>query len=176
MGGYGSGYALWRDRKTTVESCLTLSADKLTRDKMLAPGIWRGGTLTWTNTRTGKELSAAGYEVNTMPGRPPWLRLHYTVSRTKEAFDYKLGLTSSPTPWRTLRWFFVCPLSVGGRSCGRRVGKLYLPPGARYYGCRHCYDLTYTSCRESHKNDAMYRGLARDAGLSFDQVKRMMEE
>jgi hypothetical protein len=27
-------------------------------------------------------------------------------------------------------------------SCNRRVGKHYLPPGARYFGCRHCYDFT----------------------------------
>jgi hypothetical protein len=40
------------------------------------------------------------------------------------------------------------------------VGKLYLPPGGRYYGCRHCYDLTYTSCQESHKYDGMWRALA----------------
>jgi len=35
--------------------------------------------------------------------------------------------------------------------CGRRVAKLYLPRGARYFGCRHCYDLTYLSCQRSDK-------------------------
>ena len=34
------------------------------------------------------------------------------------------------------RWFMVCPYR------GLRVGKLYLPPGAHYFGCRHCHDLT----------------------------------
>ena len=29
-------------------------------------------------------------------------------------------------------------------------GKLYLPPGGKYYGCRHCYDLTYESSQTSH--------------------------
>jgi hypothetical protein len=54
--------------------------------------------------------------------------------------------------------------------CGRRVGKLYLPPGGRYYGCRQCHDLTYTSCQQSDKRvsrlrqdpealDAILRGL-----------------
>jgi hypothetical protein len=52
-------------------------------------------------------------------------------------------------------------------TCGRH---------GRYYGCRHCYDLTYTSCQESYKNDAMFRGLARDAGMSFDEVRRMWNE
>jgi hypothetical protein len=40
---------------------------------------------------------------------------------------------------------------VNGRPCQRRVGKLYLPPGGRYYGCRHCHALTYTSCQEHDK-------------------------
>ena len=28
---------------------------------------------------------------------------------------------------------------------------LYLPPGARYFGCRHCYNLTYRSAQEHDK-------------------------
>jgi hypothetical protein len=31
------------------------------------------------------------------------------------------------------------------------VGKLYLPKGGRYYGCRDCCRLTYTSCQEHDK-------------------------
>jgi hypothetical protein len=49
------------------------------------------------------------------------------------------------------RWWFTCPLVVNGVPCGRRVGKLYLPPGAQYFGCRHCHDLTYQSAQEAHK-------------------------
>ena len=57
------------------------------------------------------------------------------------------------TPWPTSASsstavtvnFFVCPLVVRGSPCERRVGKLYLPPGGRYFGCRLCYDLTYES-------------------------------
>ena len=41
------------------------------------------------------------------------------------------------------------------------MGKLYLPPGGRYFGCRHCHDLTYRSRQES---DARVYALAR-AGL-----------
>ena len=33
--------------------------------------------------------------------------------------------------------------------CGQRVAKLYKAPGANYFGCRHCYDLTYESRNES---------------------------
>jgi hypothetical protein len=71
-----------------------------------------------------------------------------------------------------LRWWFVCPLILGGVPCGRRVGKLHLPPQGRYFGCRRCHGLTYASCRESHTYDGVIRLLAADTGLDFDTLKR----
>jgi hypothetical protein len=62
------------------------------------------------------------------------------------------------------------------RPCGRRVGKLYLPPGASYFGCRHCYELTYKSCQESHKLDSMFKLLAKDTGMDPKTVKRLLRE
>ena len=44
------------------------------------------------------------------------------------------------------------PLCRAGRPCGRRCGKLYLPPGGTYFGCRVCYDLSYASQREDLAN------------------------
>jgi hypothetical protein len=41
------------------------------------------------------------------------------------------------------------------------VGKLYLPPDGRYFGCRRCDGLTYTNCQDSHKGDALFRHIAR---------------
>jgi hypothetical protein len=40
---------------------------------------------------------------------------------------------------------------VSGQACNRRVGKLYFPPGGRYFGCRHCYCLTYRTVQEHDK-------------------------
>jgi hypothetical protein len=62
--------------------------------------------------------------------------------------NYRVDLTATRPRFGGLCWWFVCPLVVGGLGCDRRVGKLYLPPGGRYYGCRHCYGLTYTSCQQ----------------------------
>jgi hypothetical protein len=39
------------------------------------------------------------------------------------------------------RFWFLC-------GCGRRAGRLYLPPGQGIFRCRHCYNLTYRSARE----------------------------
>jgi hypothetical protein len=50
-------------------------------------------------------------------------------------------------------------LSRNGVCCGRRVGKLYKAPGGSYFGCQHCYDLSYESRNEPR--------LARYGGIGF---------
>src|SRR5688500_7250930 len=110
MGGYGSGRGMLHDAKTVVEDCTVLSADKLTSDKLLRPGCWTSGSLTWRNTLTGEEVSSVGYELNSQNLSRPWLRLHYTRTRTGDKLDYKLRLAFTTTPWSARRWFFHCPL------------------------------------------------------------------
>ena len=171
MGGSGSGWRRWS--KTTVEDCLILSAAKLMRDGMLRPGLCGWHSLTWTNTVTGEKLSSIGFDVN-LGTDSGTARLHYTRTSAGEAMDYHVNLATTPLPWGGLRWWFICPLTVNGRSCGRRVGKLYLPHDGRYFGCRHCYDLTYTSCQESHKFDACLAAVGAPMGLSARDVARLL--
>lgn len=47
--------------------------------------------------------------------------------------------------------------------CGRRVRRLYLV--GRYFGCRHCHALTYTSTQQS---DARVYAAA-DGGIDLNQ-------
>ena len=49
----------------------------------------------------------------------------------------------------------------------RRVLKLYLG-GGKYFGCRHCYCLTYESCQE---HDARVDALRRDP----ERLRRILE-
>jgi hypothetical protein len=57
-----------------------------------------------------------------------------------------------------LLWWFLCPVPLGRGCCGRRVRKLYLPPGGHYFGCRDCHNLTYRSAQEHDKRvDALRR-------------------
>ncbi len=153
MGGYGSGRLNGAWPKTTVESCLVLSAAKLQSDKLLRAGMFASGSLTWTRVSTGEQTASVGYHVNTLADQRPVIRLNYTTTRRAEGqktdSDYTIGLTTTPLPWGGWRWWFICLLTVSGRACGRRVGKLYLPPRGRYFGCRHCHDLTYESTRRS---------------------------
>jgi hypothetical protein len=54
------------------------------------------------------------------------------------------------------------------------VEKLYLPMGARLFGCRKCHNLTYRSCQKAHFEErALERfrkhGIRDAAGLLSEQ-------
>src|SRR5262245_48017606 len=176
MGGPGSGNHdhWWRaGKKTTVEECEALDANRWMREGILKPGVHLTGGWRWVY-HGGRENSIS-YEVDTLDPARPAVRLFYTVTRSgtkeRESLDYPVELTTTRPRFGGLRWWFICPLVVSGRECGRRVGKLYLPPGGRYFGCRHCYNLTYTSCQESRKYDRVWRKLAADMGTDVATVR-----
>jgi hypothetical protein len=165
MGGFGSGEYERDDTKTRVEACLRLSVGDVRA--VLFPAA--AGTLFWkrgetvtdfavfdvTDSEMGLYLTlhyrlgdvgASGIEG--APSCPP--ELHHQSPDTKELhIPVRLQVTR-PT-FGGKRWWFTCPLTVNGVACNRRVAKLHLPPGARYFGCRHCYDLSYRSCQEAHQ-------------------------
>ena len=169
MGGFGSGRSSG-DGKITVEDCLILNINKLVRDRTLYADLHRTGTLTWTNRVTGATISSVGYEVDTSNLSIPWLRLFYTHTGTGEKVDFKIYLQTTEPNFGGIRWWLICPLM----GCNRRVTKLHSPPGGKYFGCRECYDLTYTSCQESHKFDGLYAMIAKDVGTTPDFVKRVI--
>jgi hypothetical protein len=174
MGGSGSGRWGWHDKKTTVEECLSLSAGKLAWDGIVAqsPGA---GWLSWTNTATDEQIASAGYS-REIKGDLVVLRLRYTATRRdgeSVSVEEPIWLQTTPSAVGGRRWWFTCSLVMDGRLCVRRVGKLYLPPGSRYFGCRHCHDLTYTSCQDSHRYDRLFGRLARETGVDERLVKAM---
>jgi hypothetical protein len=78
-----------------------------------------------------------------------------------------IRLETTPLHFGGFRWWGRCPLEVSGAPCGRRVGKLHLPPGGRYFGCRKCYGLTYQSAQRRDKRiDALRRDPAALARLA----------
>ena len=103
------------------------------------------------------------------------LRFLYRVGKGDAAreMDYVVHLVSALPHFGGVRWYFLCPLVHEGRPCLHRGEKLYLPPGGLYFGCRKCYDLTYTSSQESHQFDGLFKALAADMGRGFTpaQVK-----
>jgi hypothetical protein len=68
------------------------------------------------------------------------------------------------------RPWFRCPAVRNGRSCGRRVGKLSL--GQKYFVCRHCLGLAYTSqseepmCRHNRRANKIRMALGGEPGTA----------
>jgi hypothetical protein len=84
----------------------------------------------------------------------------------KVAMDYKVELVATRCQFGGVRWWFICPLDLDGVKCGRRVQKLFLPSKGRflsahpprYFGCRACHELTYTSTQNRNRRvDAAVR-------------------
>lgn len=154
----------WSDRYT-VEDCLSLSVFVLKRDGVFKGRInspdashYSNGTSIWANS-SGEEIGKIGFSIDTRgyEGKM-WLEYSWTDRATeeKENLRYFVGLVSTLCNWGGRRWWFICTCTKDGIYCGRRVARLYLPPNGKYFGCRYCYELTYQSCRESHKYDGMW--------------------
>ena len=87
------------------------------------------------------------YEADLRDTDNAWLRLHYRANG--EAVDYKVQLVTTKPNYGGHRWWFICPIVRRDGGPPRRVAKLYLPSGSKYFGSREAYGLTYTSCQES---------------------------
>lgn len=167
MGGYGSGRWFGHDKKTTVEDCHALNFGVLERDGAFAP--WRTGRYRWLVAE--RETGSIGYRVEQTKGDRLWLVLDYVWGEAKEHVVIPVALETTRPHFGGVRWWGRCPLAVGGVACNRRVRKLYLR--GRYFGCRHCHRLTYTSCQESHQRDWLYKRLAEMSGKSAAEEGRI---
>ena len=143
----------WRKTlsRFTVEQCRVLSAATLMREGRLRPNFRASYAITWgigeLQTNIGCEVTT-GVDAGT-------LTLCYRRLCDGEVLNYIVRLTTTPLPWGGRKWWFVCPLTKHDVPCRRRVGKLYLL--GRYFACRHCHELTYQSCQESHRRQRIIR-------------------
>ncbi len=139
------------DKKDTVEDCRSVSISFLRKHGYLSEPCCKSGGIAWKNY-LGEETSSIGIVVSTLDG-DNYVRFHYTStdrhSGEKTEYDYKVALTTTPCNLGGVRYWFICRLTKNGVYCGRRVAKLYCAPGAKYYGCRHCYGLSYESRNET---------------------------
>ena len=155
MGGYGSTRWAWHSKADTVESCRSLDIKRFVEEDVIVANQYSSGLWTWRNSTDGEVKASIRYAVyaNETDGV---IKLTYTMTQTKHDLEYNIRLTTTRPHFGGVRWFFLCPLVNRNRPCQRRVCKLYLPPGGRYFGCRHCHQLTYKSSQES---DACIRAL-----------------
>ncbi len=143
MGGTWSGQR-W-SKKPVVEGCTAFDTADLKRLKLLVPGTNnREGSLHWE--RGGKRESSIGYTL-TVGEKDGTFRVQYRFAESKESLDYPVRLVTTGCHLGGVRWWFICPLVKDGRACGRRVRKLYL--SGKYFGCRHCHGLAYSSSQRS---------------------------
>ena len=156
MGCWGSGRWGYHCKATTVEECRVLDLGKLARKGAFVQ--WHAGSVRWLH---GEEVAASlGYTVRP-GGNRLILQLSYRWKRAGEDVILLIRLENTSMHFGECRWWGLCPLVVKGQACNRRVGKLYLPPGGRYFGCRICYRLTYRSAQEHDKRvDALRRNPA----------------
>jgi hypothetical protein len=154
MGGYGSGLTPERTaaKKTTVEDSLVLTASSLVRQKALIPGTRTVGSWSWIDEGEDRPFATTGYEADLTDESNAWLWLRYQVNG--EPVDYKVRLVTTKPNYGGRRWWFICRLVRNDGGPPRRLAKLHLPPGAKYFASREAHGLTYTSCQESGK----YRG------------------
>jgi hypothetical protein len=172
MGGYGSGRWGYFSGKTKVEDCYRWHITGI--KDILIPGHW--GATRWMIGE--RESGSISYRV-LGDEKPTALRLSYTIgarSGNPQDFNYRVNLTTTLLPWGGVRYWFVCPL----QGCYRRVGCLYLPPGGKYFGCRHCNDLSYESQSEWHRDKDMLErlaGMMQDVypGMNWEDTKDILE-
>jgi hypothetical protein len=172
MGGTGSGrWFRYEARKTTVEECRRIESAMFKREGIIVAGERREGRVVWNEG--GPHELVVQFKADAR--ERPHVRLSYRPRAGGVEVEYPVALQTTPVPGGKVRWWFVCPVSVDGRACRRRVGVLYLPPGREYFGCRHCYNLTYQSCRDSHKDDALFRQLGASAGVDPALVRAVLQ-
>ena len=143
------------NKKITVEECNRLEISFLKKQGFLEKGrLFRTGSIRWSID--GQEIRSIGIRVNlgmegSWPGHRNFLEFNYTITDSKTGektnCNYRADLVSTPCRFGGQRWWFLCPIV----NCDRRVGVLYLPYGGKYFGCRHCYDLTYESVQTHDK-------------------------
>jgi hypothetical protein len=156
MGGYGSSRWGSYMKKEIVENCRTLSIFELRHDGLLGPRSWQEGVLIWPKVNSREDQDRIGFVLDTQSDMPT-MRLIYEVGRwDKEPVDLVVQLQTTPCFFGGQRWWFTCPLTKNGQPCERRVAKLYLPPGGRYFGCRDCHELVYQSSQEGNQSDSPY--------------------
>ena len=169
VGGIGSTRWLMHCKKVTVEACRVLDIHQWTRTRLVQAQVHHAGAWTWADA-ANVPLAALGYVVDTTDMAAPWIQLSYTVLPSRTHVLYTVPLVTTPVHHGGLRWGFRCPLVHEETPCHRRCERLYLPPGQRYFGCRQCYHLTYTSTQTSHTYDP----LAKHMGLTPAQVRQAL--
>jgi hypothetical protein len=124
------------EARKTVESYRMLDVNQLREKGFLRPGCT--SPFQWIN---GNDVSSIN-----LRAEADWLYLSYTMrvgGKEWEEVAETVPIVHLPCRFGGNRAYFICPGPGDGTDCGRRVVKLHL--SHRYFLCRHCNQLTYSS-------------------------------
>ncbi len=168
MGGWGSSRWGSHSKKNTVEDALTLKINRLKRDGLLAPNSYN---LSWSRW-TGEKTASISYTIaNDFQGSSMGhlkMTMNYLHGAEKMPVTFDIRVEATRPNWGGVRYFFNCPLIVNGIPCNRRVTKLHSAGGCKYFGCRHCLNLTYNSSQTHTKKFDFLNRLQKYNPLGYD--------
>jgi hypothetical protein len=157
VGGCGSGNWQRFNSKALAEDCLFIDICQLSRKGLLEPG----------QRYSCKWHDECNISIETTSDA---IELFYTISSNELQYEdvhIKIPLSWTSCNYGGERSWFLCP----GKDCGRQVAKLYLY--GKYFLCRRCHDLTYSSQRrgkEWRQMDKAQRTYQRLGVNSFDDL------
>lgn len=136
MGGLGSGRWGGSSNKTTIEQVKRIDIRYLR--KMGVLGSHSNGSLSWSiNEKPNGQVDFVCY--------PTQIQLSYNFrrspSKTWESVEQTIQLVETGCHYGGTRYWFQCP------GCMRRV--VILCGHDKYFLCRHCYQLSYTSQQQT---------------------------
>lgn len=135
MRGYRSGDDVYRNRKSMVEDFLVIDSGELRHfDGLLRPEALKKGLYKQIDSSPLVEVLIFGHQAE--------LRIRENNANWGTVSAVMVSLTWSKCHFGGRRVWFLCP-GWHGKSCERRVGKLYVVEGALL--CRHCSELVYES-------------------------------
>jgi len=135
MGGLGSGSWKKPNSKSTIESQHRLDIRRLRKKGYLRPG--QIGLLVWS--RNGKQTASLNFRMESdRMVLDYWRRPRGGEWGNVEQIIY---LDWTPCNYGGHRAWFLCP------GCLKRVVVLYL--SGKYFWCRNCYRLTYSSQKKN---------------------------
>ena len=140
MGGLGSGRCSGYSGKSETSDSMPLDIRKITRKGLLVPGNSFG----WQWLVNDRQVASISIRVEFQS-----MALSYRVKSTGEVVDQRVLTQTSPCHLGGQRHWFTCP------RCSKRVAVLYAP--GRYFACRTCSELGYSTQKESAGDRAASR-------------------
>jgi len=153
MGGLGSGPQV-RSERLLVENCLFIDIRQLMR---VGAGDGKARVVSWESR--GREVASAYCRLS--KGKLLLMMVDRDGATGRGELELQdIATTTTGCNYGGMRHWLLCPGHVreleemgiyntlgDGGGCGRRVGKLYCPPGGKQFLCRRCHNLAYLSTR-----------------------------